>query len=50
MQVAFSTTVIGVFLGGTGFTLNSIRKRWFTEDFYNLQFLIDLAQHEHAQE
>lgn len=48
MQIAFSTTVIGVFLGGSGFILNSVRKRWFTDDFYTLQFIIDLAQNEQA--
>lgn len=50
MQVAFSTTVIGVFLGGTGFILHSAHKRWFTDDFYQLQFIFDLAQHEQAQQ
>jgi biopolymer transport protein ExbB/TolQ len=50
MQVAFSTTVIGIFLGGTGFMLHSVRKRWFTDDFYKLQFIIDLAQHEQTQQ
>ena len=49
MQVAFSTTVIGVFLGGTGFVLNSVRKRWFTDDFYKLQFIIELAQNEESK-
>jgi biopolymer transport protein ExbB/TolQ len=46
MQVAFSTTVIGVFLGGVGFVIHTVRKRWFTEDFYQLQFIINLAEHE----
>lgn len=46
MQIAFSTTVIGVFLGGTGFVLYSLHRRWFTGDYYKLQFIIDLAQNE----
>lgn len=46
MQVAFSTTVIGVFMGGVGFVINAVRKRWFTEDFYQLQFIFDLADDE----
>ncbi|MEM7791741.1 MAG: MotA/TolQ/ExbB proton channel family protein [Verrucomicrobiota bacterium] len=49
MQVAFSTTVIGVFLGGTGFIIYSVRKRWFTDDFYKLQFIIDLARDEQIE-
>lgn len=46
MQVAFSTTVIGVFMGGVGFVIHAVRKRWFTEDFYQLQFIFDLADDE----
>lgn len=46
MQVAFSTTVIGVFVGAIGFILHSVRTRWFSEDHYQLQFLIQLAEHE----
>lgn len=46
MQVAFSTTVIGIFIGGIGFVIHSIRKRWFSEDLYNLQFMIDLVHDE----
>ncbi len=47
MQIAFSTTVIGIFLGGIGFVSYSVRKRWFFEDLHNLNFIIQLAQKEH---
>lgn len=48
MQVAFSTTVVGVFLGGIGFLVGLVRRRWFTEDFHQLQYLVQLAEHERA--
>ena len=47
MQIAFSTTVIGIFLGGVGFATYSIRKRWFSEDLYNLHYIIQLARKDH---
>ncbi len=47
MQIAFSTTVIGLFIGGVGFSTYSIRKRWFSEDLYNLDFIIQLARQDH---
>ncbi|MBI1976011.1 MAG: MotA/TolQ/ExbB proton channel family protein [Candidatus Omnitrophica bacterium] len=44
MQVAFSTTVIGVFCGAVGFVTHLVKKRWFIEDLNNLQYLFDLAR------
>ncbi len=47
MQIAFSTTVIGLFIGGVGFTTYNVRQRWFSEDLHNLDFIIQLAQKDH---
>jgi len=44
MQVAFSTTVIGVFSGIVGFVTQLVKKRWFVEDINNLQYIFDLNQ------
>lgn len=44
MQVAFSTTVIGVFAGIVGFITQLVKKRWFIEDLNNLQYIFDLNQ------
>lgn len=46
MQVAFSTTVLGVVMGGVGFIVQMVRKRWFTEDLHQLQFVVELAENE----
>lgn len=39
MQVAFSTTVLGVFCGIVGFIINSIKKRWYAEDLMTLNYI-----------
>lgn len=46
MQIAFSTTVVGVFIGAVGFVIGEIKKRWFIEDLKNLTYLFELAQAE----
>ncbi len=40
MQLAFSTTVIGIFIGLTGFILFEVQKRWAAEDFSEMEYLI----------
>lgn len=42
MQVAFATTVIGLFAGAIGFVVQQIKKRWFTTDMLNLEFVSEL--------
>jgi biopolymer transport protein ExbB/TolQ len=42
MQIAFATTVIGLFCGITGFVLFSVMKRWFAEDMVNLTYVYEV--------
>ncbi len=42
MQVAFSTTVIGLFTGAVGFIILQIKKRWYAADLNNLEFVSEL--------
>jgi biopolymer transport protein ExbB/TolQ len=42
MQVAFATTVLGLFIGGVGFILAQIRQRWIMSDLTNLDFISEL--------
>ena len=44
MQVAFATTVIGLFSGAVGFVLLQVKQRWFNTDLVYLDFLSDLRQ------
>ena len=42
MQVAFATTVIGLFTGAVGFIVQQIKKRWYSGDMLNLEFVAEL--------
>ncbi|MFW6227341.1 MAG: MotA/TolQ/ExbB proton channel family protein [Bacteroidota bacterium] len=44
MQVAFSTTVIGLFTGAVGFIILQIKKRWYAADLNNLEFVSELLK------
>ncbi|MEA3328587.1 MAG: MotA/TolQ/ExbB proton channel family protein [Candidatus Omnitrophota bacterium] len=46
MQVAFSTTVVGIFIGAIGFVTQLVKQRWFAEDLNNLQYVYELARSE----
>ncbi|MFP4417642.1 MAG: MotA/TolQ/ExbB proton channel family protein [Chitinispirillaceae bacterium] len=42
MQVAFATTVVGLFCGITGFILNSVLRRWYAEEMINLNYVCEV--------
>ncbi len=42
MQVAFATTVVGLFSAAIGFVTGQVKTRWYGQDRANLQFLADL--------
>lgn len=42
MQIAFATTVVGLFCGIVGFVLHAIQKRWHTEDMVGLAHLYEV--------
>lgn len=46
MQVAFSTTVVGIFVGIIGFVTQLVKRRWFAEDLNNLRYINELAEEE----
>ena len=39
MQVAFSTTVVGLFAGAIGYLTQLIKQRWYIEDLNHLEFI-----------
>jgi biopolymer transport protein ExbB/TolQ len=45
MQIAFATTVIGVFCGVVGFVLNTILRRWFAEELADLAWVEEALDH-----
>ena len=42
MQVAFATTVVGLFSAAIGFVTKQTKNRWYTEDMSNLEFIAEL--------
>ena len=44
MQVAFSTTVIGLFAGAIGYITQLIKQRWFVADINNLEYITNLLK------
>ncbi len=44
MQVAFSTTVIGLLTGAVGFVVLQVKKRWYATDINNLEFITGLLK------
>lgn len=44
MQVAFATTVLGLFSGAVGFILLQVKQRWFTSDLVYLDYLSELQK------
>ncbi len=46
MQLAFSTTVLGIFIGLVSFIILEIKKRWANEDFAEIDYLYDIMNDE----
>ena len=42
MQVAFATTVVGLFAAAIGFITQQVKQRWYLQDMTNLEFLAEL--------
>ena len=42
MQIAFATTVVGLFSAAIGFGIKQIKQCWVNQDINNLQYLCDL--------
>lgn len=50
MQVAFATTVIGLFAGAIGFLTQQVKQRWYLQDMTNLDFLAELLNEKRTRE
>lgn len=44
MQVAFATTVIGLFSSAIGFITGQVKQRWYLQDLTNLEYVASLAK------
>lgn len=48
IQVAFATTVVGVTVGGIGFLVYTIKRRWYYRDLAHLDYLVQLNARKEA--
>lgn len=49
LVVAFSTTVLGLFVGGLCFALSLLRRRWYAQDLSDVEFICRSLQAEVAK-
>lgn len=42
MQIAFATTVVGIFVAGVGLLLHSVKRHWFADEISSLEYALDL--------
>lgn len=49
MQVAFATTVVGLFAAAIGFITQQVKQRWYLQDMTNLEFVAELLDENRAQ-
>jgi len=48
MQVAFATTVVGLFSSAVGFITQQVKRRWYLQQMTDLEFLADLLDEKRA--
>jgi len=41
LTIAFTTTVVGLFIGGIALFLTTIRRRWYLEDIRDIEYLVE---------
>lgn len=49
MQVAFSTTVVGLIVGAIGYILTEVKQRWYAKDLSQLNYIADLITENHEK-
>lgn len=49
MQVAFATTVVGLFASAIGFITQQVKQRWYLQDMTQLDFLAELLNEKRKQ-
>ena len=48
MQVAFATTVVGLFSAAIGFITQQVKQRWYLQDMTNLEFVAQLLNQKYS--
>ena len=45
LVVAFTTTVLGLLIGGTCFAMHAIRRQWYMQDLNDIEFILKRMDH-----
>ena len=48
MQVAFATTVVGLFVSAVGFITQQVKQRWYLQDMVNMEYLAEVLKAKRA--
>jgi biopolymer transport protein ExbB/TolQ len=40
--IAFSTTVLGLMVGGIGYAITTIKRRWYAQDLSDMEYIVEL--------
>ncbi|MHC5543900.1 MotA/TolQ/ExbB proton channel family protein, partial [Singulisphaera rosea] len=43
LEIAFTSTVIGLLIGGLAYAAGLVRRNWYDQDLSDLEYLVDLA-------
>lgn len=49
MQVAFATTVVGLFAAAIGFVTQQVKQRWYLQDMTHLEFVAELLNEKQTE-
>ncbi len=44
LVVAFSTTVLGLLSGGIAYTISLVKKRWYTQDLSDMEYVVEVLK------
>ena len=50
MQVAFATTVVGLFSAAIGFITQQVKQRWYLQDMTNLELVAQLLNQKNGNQ
>ena len=48
MQVAFATTVVGLFSSAVGFAVQQVKRRWYVDEMNRLVFVAEMLKEKHS--
>ena len=48
MQVAFATTVVGLFSSAVGFAVQQVKRRWYVDEMNQLVFVAEMLKEKHS--